>query len=56
MFYVGSDNALVERTRRLITYEDLMGKSAAESGLDEELYDTLISGWKRTCTEVMRLI
>ena len=42
MFYVGSDNALVERTRRLITYEDHMGNSAAESGLDEELQHSLI--------------
>ena len=30
-------------------------QSLSELGLDEELYDTLISDWKRTCTEVMRL-
>ena len=39
MFYVGSDNALVERIRRLITYEDHLGNSAVESDLDEELYE-----------------
>ena len=55
MFYIASDNISDERTRRLITYEDLTEKSAAELGLDEELYGTLVSDWKRTCTEVMRL-
>lgn len=55
MFYIKSDNASDERTRRLITYDDLMGKSAAELGLDEELYNTLVTDWKKTCSDVMRL-
>ena len=46
MMRIKSDVPVTEETRRLITYEEMMEKTAGELGLDNAVYDQIYSGWK----------